>query len=152
MSKPHPHCAGDLSISQYCPYFSRTDSRSFAESYPTPSLNTISTFSTSEICFDGSPFIHQQVRILSHRNRTNLFVLSHVDRAIQRRNPDRLHGRKPFRHQQLNFALITKSGNHVASSRRVRPGDQQSARPRKLQLQPGSILEQLLTREFWSRR
>src|SRR3974390_3574606 len=37
------------------PTIPRTDSISFAESYPTPSLNTVSTFSMSSIFFDGSP-------------------------------------------------------------------------------------------------
>src|ERR1700722_16915518 len=35
----------------------RTDSISAAESYPTPSLKTVSTFSMSSIFFDGSPLI-----------------------------------------------------------------------------------------------
>src|SRR6202047_5575859 len=33
----------------------RTDSISLAESYPTPSLQTVSTFSMSSIFLDGSP-------------------------------------------------------------------------------------------------
>lgn len=44
-------------IVQYRPYLPRTLSSSFFESNPTPSLKTISTFSMSEICFDGSPLI-----------------------------------------------------------------------------------------------
>src|SRR5579859_5248996 len=35
----------------------RTDSISFAESYPVPSLKTVSTFSMSSIFFDGSPLM-----------------------------------------------------------------------------------------------
>lgn len=45
------------SLAQYCPYRPLTESNSFRESYPIPSLKTISTLSMSEICFDGSPLI-----------------------------------------------------------------------------------------------
>jgi hypothetical protein len=43
---------GDASLPLQRPF---TDSSSFAESYPTPSLNTISTFSMSAMVLEGAP-------------------------------------------------------------------------------------------------
>jgi hypothetical protein len=45
-----------FSLVQCNPTDSRTDSINLAESYPTPSLKTISTFSMSAILDEGSPF------------------------------------------------------------------------------------------------
>ncbi len=42
---------------QYSPYRPFTESSSLLASYPTPSLNTISTFSISAMRVAGSPFI-----------------------------------------------------------------------------------------------
>src|SRR5690349_15523769 len=48
---------GYWALLQRLPTIPRTDSINFPESYPTPSLNTVSTFSISSILFDGSPLI-----------------------------------------------------------------------------------------------
>src|SRR5262249_16884357 len=70
---------------------------------------------------------HDQVRVLPGRDRTDLPVAAEEDRAVQRRDPDRLDRREPGLDQQLDFPLIAEARDHAAIADRVGSREQQAA-------------------------
>src|SRR5262249_19383019 len=100
---------------------------SFAESYPTPFLSTISTFSMSLIFAEGSPSITTRSTCLPTAS-VAIFAKSPQNsgpfRSRMGNPPPRVNARLP---QQFHSALVTEPGDHSAVSSGIQSRQQRAA-------------------------
>src|SRR5271163_3386489 len=94
---------------------------------------------------------HHQVGVLSRSHRADLLVSTQVNGAVQSGYLDGLDRSESGFDQQLNSALIAKSGKHVTSASGIGAGEQQSSSRDEGTLQPQFMLPQQRRINLWRR-
>src|ERR1041384_6544061 len=69
---------------------------------------------------------HDEVGVLADRDAADPVLAAEVDRAVERRDLDRLDRREPGLDEELDLALVAEAGDDAAVAGRVRAGDQEA--------------------------